>query len=162
LTIMTVRGLTQRAHGRPDVVLLLETPEGDCCLGLCIPMNEANRLARVLGLTPCAGVPVYDLVAEVARRGAGIITRAIVDAEEGGLVVQLVFARGAESWAIPCHPADAIALALRAGAPVVATGRALLHACPAEAHAHDLAEADAARWLARVRPEDFGALDRPA
>lgn len=49
---------------------------------------------------------------------------------------------------IPCHPADAVALAVRAGKPIMAQDSAL-------AHALDAVQA----WLDRVRPADFG--DRP-
>src|SRR5262249_3123418 len=71
---MVVRGLT---HDRGDepAVLCLEDADGRLRLGLLIPLNEANRLARALGQTPCPCVPVFELVERLVRglgaRGTG-------------------------------------------------------------------------------------------
>ena len=56
---------------------------------------------------------------------------------------------------IGCHPAGAVALALRAGAPILATVAALDLVTPVPVHVET--EPSLASWLARLRPEDFEA-----
>jgi len=51
-----------------------------------------------------------------------------------------------------CHPADALALALRARVPILASDAALAHACPAD---QELPAHTVRRWLDGVRPADF-------
>jgi bifunctional DNase/RNase len=51
-------------------------------------------------------------------------------------------------------PADALALALKAQAPILASDAALAHACPADPELRDHV---IRRWLARLSPADFDA-----
>jgi hypothetical protein len=48
-------------------------------------MNEANRLARVLGKTCCTGVPIFDLIGEIAEAGGLELVRAEIDGDHQGL-----------------------------------------------------------------------------
>jgi len=48
--------------------------------------------------------------------------------------------------------ADALALALRVGAPILASDEALAHACPADP---ELQARALRRWLDQLRPTDF-------
>jgi bifunctional DNase/RNase len=54
------------------------------------------------------------------------------------------------SW--PCHPAEALALAVRARAPILAQDSALALARPVTSDAGDVRQ-----WLDRVNPGDFEA-----
>jgi hypothetical protein len=49
--------------------VLLEDVYRSRWLSFYLPMNEANRLARVLGKTCCADVPIFDLIGEIAEAG---------------------------------------------------------------------------------------------
>jgi bifunctional DNase/RNase len=60
---------------------------------------------------------------------------------------------GAE-LAVPCYPPDALALALRTGLPIYATGDALAHAQPLPAEP-GMTSGDVGAWLQRVKPDDF-------
>lgn len=156
MTEMRVRGLTPT----PDqgaAVVLLETADDARRLAFVIPMNEANRLARVLGLTGCPGVPIYALVRQLTDRLGASIRCARVGAGVRGVVAELELARGDAAITLPCHPADALGLAFQASAPVYATADALAHACPPAVQLHADSASDVARWLERVRPDDFGA-----
>lgn len=81
---------------------------------------------------------------------------------------ELIRAPDGRELVLPCHPADAVALAVRAGKPIMAHDSALAHA-----HSAPLSnQTDAASeppptaldavqaWLDQVRPADFG--DGPA
>ena len=124
-------------------------------------MNEATRLARLLGLTQCCA-PIYALSLRLIAHMAARVARAVVDPEEDGITAALVLERdGREEW-LPCHLADAVALAMMAGAPIDASGAAMDHACPlGRCTTHPIHASDAARWLANVRPDDFAARERP-
>lgn len=75
----------------------------------------------------------------------------------------LVLGREALEITVPCHPADAMSLAVHAGVTIVATQEALAHGRPVEAEdAPQPAEPAAAPgepplddWLRKVRPADF-------
>src|SRR5262249_22349237 len=151
---MVVRGLT---HDRGDerAVLCLEDADGRLRLGLLIPLNEANRLARALGQTPCPCVPVFELVERLVRGLGARVHRVELD-DDGGISGRLCVAGGAGEVAFPCHAADALALAARAGVPVYATDAVLRHAYPVESPAPSTGVADVRRWLEQLKPAHFG------
>jgi bifunctional DNase/RNase len=171
---MRVKTVTH-TPGAPTAVIVLETLTEERALALAAPLDEASRLGRVLGLGPCRCAPIYDLVdALVAALGTSI-TRAVLDAREDGIGACLTL--GA-SLTVPCHPADALALAARGQAPVFASADALAFACPAGPHDHPASaapapteiaaapspegERDLTAWLSGLRPSDFAVeLRRP-
>jgi bifunctional DNase/RNase len=170
---MRVRTVTH-TPGAPSAVAVLETLTDDRTLALTIPLDEAHRLARALGLGPCRCAPIYDLVEELLTALDTTITRAVLEAQESGIGAALTLGAGTQT--LSCHPADALALALRSQAPLYATAAALAHACPAGPHDHsphatpapsgaDAApvtdpKEDVSAWLRELRPADF-AEDRP-
>jgi len=141
---------TCRQTSRP--MILLEDVGRSRWLSFYLPMNEANRLARVLGKTCCAGVPILDLIGEIAEAGGLELVRAEIDGDSQGVVASLVLRRVGRDLTMACHPADALALALRAKVPILASEAALAHACPAD---HELRAYAVRRWLDRLRPADF-------
>jgi bifunctional DNase/RNase len=132
--------------------VLLEDVDRSRWLSFYLPMNEANRLARVLGKTCCAGVPIFDLIGEIAEAGGLELVRAEIDGDPQGVNASLVLRRDGRDLAMVCHPADALALALRARVPILASDAALANACPAD---HELRAHAVRRWLDRLRPADF-------
>jgi len=155
VTLVQVKALSANDNARLATVVLETTP-GNLALGFLIPMNEANRLARVLGLTRCRCAPVYDLIRDLAISLRASVTRAVLDAESEGICATLVLEHEGIEFALPCHPADAIALALLTNTPIYATADALAHACPlAQREGQEIDHLDVARWLDRVRPKDF-------
>jgi uncharacterized protein len=141
---------TCRQTSRPTV--LLEDVGRSRWLSFYLPMNEANRLARVLGKTCCAGVPIFDLIGEIAEAGGLELVRAEIDGDHQGVVASLVLRRAGHDLTMVCLPADALALALRAQVPILASEAALAHACPAD---HELRAHAVRRWLDRLGPTDF-------
>ena len=141
---------TCRQTSKPMV--LLEDVARSRWLSFYLPMNEANRLARVLGKTCCAGVPIFDLISDMAEAGGLELVRAEIDGDQQGVNASLVVRRDGHDLAMTCHPADALALALRAQVPILASDAALAHACPAD---HELRAQAVRRWLDQLRPADF-------
>jgi bifunctional DNase/RNase len=155
MTLMTVTGLLPDPKG-DDAVLVLQTLPGDRILGLLVPMSEATRLARVLGPAACGCSPIYDLLVALSEAVKVSVSRAVLDLSPGGIGARLIFALNGTETPFDCHPADAVALAVRMGAAIYATSEALDRACPASAHGHVAADEATADWLERVRPADFG------
>lgn len=159
MTRMYVKAL-RPAPETHQALVVLETATGERWLGFFIPANEANRLAQVLGLTPCSCTPVYDLVLHLVERMGGTIAHMLVVGSIDGVTGALVLARGASELTLPCHPADGLALALRASAPIYASPEALAHACPAaKPTAAAPSASGVADWLERVSPDDFTAAE---
>jgi uncharacterized protein len=151
---MVIRDLTNDPAG-DRAVLCLEDMERRLRVALLIPMNEANRLARVLGFTPCPCVPVFELIESLlARFGAGL-RKVVLDGDDAGISGLLCIASGEAEVAVSCHAADALALAMRAGVPVYAVEGVLRHAHPVEASPPQEDPAELLRWLDRVKPGDF-------
>jgi bifunctional DNase/RNase len=90
-----------------------------------IPVNEAHRLARVLGLTRCPRVPVLELIDGLLAHFNTRVLRVVLDGDEAGVSTTLYIGEKHGEAAFPCHPADALALAARTRAPIYATDELL-------------------------------------
>jgi hypothetical protein len=156
MTPMRVIEVNTCTHtGRPMVMLQVEGR--DRWLAFYLPMNEANRLARCLGVTQCPCTPIFDLAEQLIGHLRAAVVRAYLEGDERGISAGLVLERDGAELTLPCHPADALALAVRAHVPIVAQDSALAHArsVGTKPPADEVAD-----WLAQIRPSDFG--DAPA
>lgn len=151
MTPMRVVEVSTCPHtGRPMVMLQVEGR--DRWLAFYVPMNEANRLARCLGMTQCPCTPIFELTEQLIGHLGATVVRAYLEGDERGISAGLVLERDGAELLIPCHPADAVALAVRARAPIVAEDSALAHARSTGTPPPE----DATRnWLDQVRPADF-------
>lgn len=113
---------------------------------------EANRLARCLGMASWTCTPIFELTEQLVGHLGATVVRACPEGDERGISAGLVLDRGGAELLIPCHPADALALAVRARAPIVAGDSALVHARATGTPPPRDAMRD---WLDRVRPADF-------
>jgi bifunctional DNase/RNase len=158
MTPVRVRGLHGVARDA-EAVLVVEALAGGGVLAFRIPPGEAARVARVLGLAGCRRVPIYELVRGLADVLGGRVSGAVLDARPGGIAASIRVARREMEGdvEVPCHPADAIALALQAAAPIYVTGEALLRRPRCTTTHPEPGRPDLADWLERVRPEDFAA-----
>jgi len=120
-------------------------------------MNEANRLARCLGMTSCPCTPIFELAEQLVGHLGAAVVRAYLEGDERGISAGLVLERDGLELALPCHPADALALAVRARAPILAQDSALALTRPAAAPPTPDAADGVRRWLDRVSPGDFEA-----
>jgi bifunctional DNase/RNase len=163
MTPMRVIEVSTCPHtSRPMVMLQVEGR--DRWLAFYIPMNEANRLARCLGMTQCPCTPIFELTEQLIGHLQAEVRRAHLEGDERGISAGLVLERDGLEMTIPCHPADAVALAVRAGKPIMAHDSALAHArsAPLSSQPDGASEPpptalDAVQaWLDQVRPADFG------
>lgn len=125
--------------------VVLEDLEGTVRLSSRLSPVMALLLAHEVEHTTCPG-GTYYLVQEALRELGGELSEAIIDAfQEGMLVGLLVIRREGREIRLPCHPVDAIAMALRTQVPLYTTSRAL-----------EMGGLEDPRpWLETVKPDDF-------
>jgi bifunctional DNase/RNase len=159
MTAMRVKALRQQPDG-DGAIVVLEDVAGRLGLAFLIPINEANRLARIIGPAECRRTPVYELVCDLAATLDATVAGAVLDCESEGIYATLVLERHGAPIELRCHPADAIALAVSTQSPIHATSAAIAQACSLpSARELDEHERTIARWLEGVRPDDFGPRD---
>lgn len=139
-------------HNRP-LLSLVDREHGHWQLTLWLPGNEADRLGRVLGLAGHRCVAVFDLVQTLLRELDARVSGIVLDTDHDGVGAMLRLDRAGTELLVPCHPADGLALAELAGAPIHATLSTMQHARLISAEARE----DLPGWLERVRPDDFRA-----
>jgi bifunctional DNase/RNase len=139
--------------GHEKATVVLEDVDRRLEFAFVIPMHEAYRLARVLGLARCTCVPVLELIDGLLVHCNARVLRAVLDEDEVGVSAALYVSENNGEAALPCHPADALALAARTHAPIYATDEVLHHARPlGQPPGRGTSHADGARYPARTRP----------
>ena len=149
--------------GHDKAIVVLEGVDQQLELALLIPVNEAYRLAQVLGLARCSYVPVLELIDGLLAHFNTRVLRVVLDGEEVGISATLYIGANHNEAAFPCHLADALALAERTHAPIYATDGVLYYARPlGQRHIRGAGHLDSARYPERTRPEDLHSqwLDR--
>ncbi len=146
-----------RATNTP--VLLLREAVGDRAVPIWIGVPEASAIAIALQKVTVPRPMTHDLLLHVLHGLGGEVVRAVVtEARDNTYFAELLLRRGGQELAaVDARPSDAIAIALRAGAPILVAD-ALLH--PVEAGDHDAPwplKAEALReYLEGLDPQDFG------
>lgn len=113
-----VKGVAVDPVSGNPVVFLVE-PSGEQFLPIAIGVAEARSiLSAIKGIDPRRPM-THDLTARMLAHLGGIIRSAVViDLQEDTYIAQLRVAQGRDMFYLDSRPSDAIALALRAGAPV--------------------------------------------
>jgi bifunctional DNase/RNase len=146
-------------------IVLLREREGGRYLPIWIGAVEATSIAYAQqGITPPRPL-THDLLRDViAALGAAVTEVRITDLSDGVFYAVVAFADGTE---VSARPSDAIALALRTGAPIVGA-ETVLDEAGIELPDEDEGEGETGRaaaedevqqfreFLDHVSPEDFG------
>ncbi|HEV8322375.1 MAG TPA: bifunctional nuclease family protein [Myxococcota bacterium] len=122
---MTVTGLRMDpATGTPVVVLTDES--GVLALPIWIGASEAHAIAVQIESIRLARPLTHDLLGTmVTRLGAELLRVEVNDLRDGTFYAALVVRRESETHAIDSRPSDAIALAMRTGAPIFVARKVL-------------------------------------
>jgi uncharacterized protein len=146
-----------RATNTP--VLLLREAVGDRAVPIWIGVPEASAIAIALQKVDVPRPMTHDLLLHVLRGLGGEVVRvAVTEARDNTYFAELLIRRGSQELAaVDARPSDAIALALRAGAPIL-VAESLLHAVGTdEGEAPWPLKSDALRaYLEGLDPQDFG------
>ena len=140
-------------------IVLVRGP-GDLLLPIWIGPNEAAAIAMALQGVTAPRPLTHDLfVATLQQLGAPLRSVRITRLDEGVFYGELVLGEDAGT-VVDARPSDAIALALRAGAPVLVADEVLAEAgVPVEQDVSAEDESDAVarfrEFLDSVEPQDF-------
>lgn len=166
-----VNGLILEHKTQQNVVILRETG-GERILPIWIGAGEAQAIRRVLADEPFPRPLTHDLLVRVVEGLKARVTRVVVsELRENTFYANVIVQAGSETLAIDARPSDAIAVALRAKAPIF-VNEELLQEPPREVAAEEGGEEppdeppgepgdeeraeQLRRYLEKLNPEDFG------
>ena len=129
MTPMLISRLTHcPGHGQATVVL--EDVARRLQLAFLIPNKRGPPSGPDSGDQPLSMRPSLELIDGLLTHFKARVLRVVLDGDDVE-VSGTLYIRGNEGEAtMPCHPADGLALAERAGAPIYATDEVLRHAGP--------------------------------
>ena len=174
---MHVAGIAFDENSKSPIILLKDE-DGQLCLPIWIGVPEASSISSSLKSVEPERPMTHDLLCQVIEElGAKLHRVYIHDIEENTFFARLELFRGEEILSVDSRPSDAIALAVRTGAPLLVSRKVLDKAQmdlvevdgDAEAGAHMLLESDTGgesnfagidkeKWdqiLAEMDPDDF-------
>lgn len=128
-------------------ILLLKEVEGTGTLPIWIGKPEADSIALALGKVATPRPLTHDLVKNIVDGLRVKIVRVVVTEITDNTYYALIYLNdGAKETLVDARPSDAVAVALRAGAPIFVEDDIM-----ATRSADELDE-----WLKNLKPEDFG------
>jgi bifunctional DNase/RNase len=162
MTELAVVGLRDcpRVGGK---AVILARAEGRQALHIILTPEEAHRIAHELQVEsrdcPCFRNSIYSLVAFMVSCDEVGIDAIFLNPAADHRLAASVHVRTGHIWTlVPCHTADALALAIRLRVPILATealARLLERERPDGATDPLPDEIEAAPWLDGVKPDDF-------
>jgi len=144
--LMKVRGLVFDPHTNMYIVILNDETDKEI-LPIWIGKFEANAICFILeGITPPRPM-THDLTKNVLDTlGVKIISIVINSLKENTYYAKIHLQSGGSEVVVDSRPSDAIALALRASAPIFVAEDVL-----EKRNSENLDQ-----WLKNLKPEDFG------
>jgi len=159
LVPVKIWGLILDPHTSQVVVLLLD-PEGERLLPIWIGMMEGNAIARALEKVKTPRPLTHDLLYDILTTLQVQLTKVIVtELREQVFYASLYLKVDEEEIVIDARPSDAIALAVRAQAPIYCTEEVLKAGEDLNALKEKLkrtSQDPLAQWLTGLHEEDFG------
>lgn len=153
---MTIKGLMVDPITNMPIVLLRDK-QGDKVLPIWVGVFEANAIAlQIENISPQRPM-THDLLNNVIHDLKADIQKIVVsDLRENTFYALIYLTIGGEVMAIDARPSDAIALALRARAPIYVEDRVIDHAKAVDL-APDKADSDRLqKWLENLDPDAMG------
>jgi len=143
---MKVEGLLFDPRSNMYIMLLKEI-NGNGTLPIWIGKPEADSIALALGKIETPRPLTHDLIKNIADSLKLKITKVIVtEILDNTYYSLLCFNDGRKETFVDSRPSDAVAIALRANAPIF-----IEHSIMEQKSADELEE-----WLKNLKPEDFG------
>ena len=157
---MKVRGLALDPLSNMPIIILRDE-EDKRSLPIWVGIFEANAIALELEKIPTPRPMTHDLIKSILETIEARVTKVVVtDLKENTFFAVLHLQVGTTEYTVDSRPSDAIALALRVGAPiyvdeeVVRKAKSLEVGKDAETVKSD--DPDRLReWLQNIKPEDF-------
>ena len=146
LTQINVRGMLYDPYNNAYIVVLRDEQNSDM-LPIWVGKAEASAISFTLERLSPPRPMTHDLMKSMLDSiDAKVISAVVTDLKDNTYFAKLHLLYGESEYSIDSRPSDAIALALRADAPIFATAEVLQKQSSEELE----------RWLENLKPEDFG------
>jgi bifunctional DNase/RNase len=153
---MVVQGLTIDP-GTNSPVLVLKNPDGDESLPIWIGLLEATAIASELEKVSFSRPMTHDLLRSTIELLSHSVSKIEITELKDNTFYALVHLMGPDGeLTMDSRPSDAIALALRAEAPIFVTQQVLDRSGVSGAGESEDAEEQWKDMLERMSPEEFG------
>ena len=156
LVEMSVKGLMVDPDTNMPIVILRDA-DNQRVLPIWVGPVEANAIAlQIENIAPPRPM-THDLLRNlVAEMGATLARVIIADLRDNTFYAYLELQRGGEVQLLDARPSDAIALAIRAKAPVFVDTRVLDQARSVDVTSEQADQERLTRWLESLDPDDLG------
>jgi len=151
LVELRVRGVALDGPGGAPLVVLEDKSRGRCVSLPAGPFEASAIIMEIEGIEP-PRLLAHDLLAEVFQEGGFVLDGVVLLPDRGGASARLEYRRGQRTFSKVVGPADAIALAIKLGAPVEADPELLdaLRSRPADAESTRPGPEDALRQAPKI------------
>jgi len=153
---MVIKGLMVDPITSMPIVILRDR-EGDRVLPIWVGVFEANAIALQIENISTPRPMTHDLLTNVLRDLGARVQRIVISDLKDNTFYALIYVEyGGEVVAIDARPSDAIALALRAQAPIFVEEYVIDHAKTVDFTADKGDATRLQRWLESLDPEELG------
>jgi len=122
---MNIYGVSFDLVGKQPIVLL-KTAEGNKFLPIWIGHAEAAAILMKLQSQPAPRPMTHDLMTDILEQlDAQLVKITVTELRENTFYAQITVVRDGQEIEVDCRPSDAIALAIRAEAPIYAAERVI-------------------------------------
>jgi len=138
-------------------IIVLKAPEGDAVLPIWVGLFEANAIALQIEHVSTPRPMTHDLLRSLIDTLKARVEKIVItDLKENTFYAEIHLVHESGTVTVDSRPSDAIALALRAEAPILVSEDVIARARKVEM-TRDVAESDRWRqWLEKLDPEDLG------
>jgi hypothetical protein len=153
---MTIKGLMVDPVTNMPIVVLRDV-KGERILPIWVGIFEANAIALQIENVTTPRPMTHDLLRNVIHDLKGTVERIVVSDLKDNTFYAIIYLRvGGEIVAVDSRPSDAIALALRARAPIFVEESVIESARSVEATPEKGDAERLQKWLESLDPEDLG------
>jgi bifunctional DNase/RNase len=153
---MTIKGLMVDPVTNMPIVVLRDE-QGDRVLPIWVGVPEANAIALQIENVTTPRPMTHDLLRNIIEDLKGTVERIVVTDLKENTFYALIYLRvSGEIVAVDSRPSDAIALALRAKAPIFVEESLIEHARSTDVTPEKGDEDRLQKWLESLSPEDLG------
>jgi bifunctional DNase/RNase len=153
---MTIKGLMVDPVTNMPIVVLRDV-KGERILPIWVGIFEANAIALQIENVTTPRPMTHDLLRNVIHDLKGTVERIVVSDLKDNTFYAIIYLRvGGEIVAVDSRPSDAIALALRARAPIFVEEAVIESARTVEATPEKGDAERLQKWLESLDPEDLG------
>ena len=153
---MTIKGLMVDPVTNMPIILLRDS-EGQKVLPIWVGIYEANAIALQIENVSTPRPMTHDLLKNVIADLKGTVRKIVVsDLKDNTFFALIYLAVNGETVAIDARPSDAIALALRARAPIFVEESVIDNAKPVDPGGEKPDTDRLQKWLENLDPDELG------